>query len=121
MQIPNRPPDRINEHGNHIYDASVSWDRYKYDFNLCSPNEGWSQYDTDQDAWYFGVWVNLQERLIVTFAEGDEIICYCPTSEGFKAELKAMSDFYGPPPPAFVCIDDNGVTYHFDPDARPEI
>ena len=30
--------------------------------------------DTDQDAWYFGVWVHPITRRVVTYAEGDVTI-----------------------------------------------
>jgi hypothetical protein len=119
---PDRQPDRINERGNYIYDNFCHADRYKYDFHLCKRSDGWIQYDTTQDAWYFGVWVNEKKRLVVTYAEGDVSICYCLTTQSFKEELKAMAEFYGDPPPAAIGIDrDGSVTHFFDPDARPEI
>ena len=46
-------------------------DRYRFDFNLCLPFNGWKQYDTDQDAWYFGCWVNVIELSVVSYVEGD--------------------------------------------------
>jgi len=122
IRKPRRKPDRINERGNYCYDSFCDADRYKYDFHLCKHNDGWIQYDTSQDAWYFGVWVNVNRRLIVTYAEGDVSICYCHDEGSLKKELKAMAKFYGNPPPAAIGIDRKGrVTRYFDPDARPEV
>ena len=45
--------------------------RYAFDFDICPPNQGWAQLDTEQDAWYFGTWADPAHRLIVTYAEGD--------------------------------------------------
>ena len=85
---------------------------------------GWEQYDTDQDANYFGVWVNTSTRQVLTYAEGDIDLVTCHTIETFRAELASMAEFYGDPPPAFISIDylsvnsgDQGgevtVTHHY--------
>lgn len=97
----------------------VDGDRYRYDFNVCSRKKGWQQYDTDQDAWYYGVWVHREKRTILTYAEGDEVLVTSPTEEIFQAELKALADFHGPPPPAFIVFDcDTGQrTEVYDEDA----
>ena len=102
-----------NERGNSIERSFNPSDRYKYDFGKCRE---WTQYDTDQDAWYFGVWVNQRTREILTYAEGDETLVKCPTAESFIAELASMAEFYGPPPPAFTTINftDNTITKHYD-------
>ena len=93
----------------------IDGDRYRYDFKVCTPAKGWQQYDTDQDAWYYGVWVNVAERQIMTYAEGDETLVTSPTAEIFQAELDALSEFHGPPPPAFVVLDvDGSVTNVYD-------
>jgi hypothetical protein len=80
-------------------------ERYRYDFNYLKP-PAWAQYDTDQDAWYFGIWVNTAERMVFTYAEGDRSLTICPDDEHLRAELKHMADFYGPPPPAFICYSE---------------
>ena len=109
-----------NKRGNIIErDFHSMRERYKYDFELCPADDGWIQYDTDQDAWYFGVWVNRERREIVTFAEGDETRVKCLSEESYRAELSDMAEFYGPPPPAFRSIDaDGSVTEYYD--TRPE-
>lgn len=79
-------------------------DRYQFDFDMCKGPD-WQQYDTDQDAWYFGVWVNLKERKIVTYCEGDIDIVFLLTDTAMQQELIEMANFYGDPPPAFVVFD----------------
>lgn len=108
---------RINERGNTVASQFVGdRDRYTYDFQLCSADDGWEQYDTNQDAWYFGVWVHEGRREIVTYAEGDESRVTCPTAEAFRAELARMAEFYGPPPPAMVVFTADGTrTEVYDP------
>ena len=50
-----------NERGNPTLHTFIpEGDRYQFDFNLCSGARGWTQFDTDQDAWYFGIWVHLK-------------------------------------------------------------
>ena len=109
---------RTNERGNTITDRFVGpfRERYAYDLKICPASDGWRQYDTEQDAPYFGVWVHEGRREIVTFAEGDESRVTCPNVESFRAELAAMADFYGPPPPAFIVIGEDGTrTDVYDP------
>jgi hypothetical protein len=107
-----------NERENKVRSAHIGGDRYQFDFNICAIKDGWSQYDTNQDAWYFGVWVHVEGRITVTFAEGDFTLVECPTKNSFKAELADAAAFYGDPPPAFRCIDDDGSVTHFY-DTRP--
>lgn len=94
-----------NDRGNTVHPGSDHAERYKFD-KMCSPDNGWTQYDTTQDAWYFGVWVHDEERLTFTYAEGDISLVECPTEESFQAELKNMAEFYGPPPPALKVLGD---------------
>lgn len=61
------------------------------DFN----SDGWQQYDTDQDASYFGVWVHAGKRLILTLAEGDWTLVVSPTLEAYRAEIEEMNASYG--------------------------
>ena len=110
-----------DEHGNTIERAFFEdRDRYLYDFELCSAGKGWSQFDTDQDAWYFGVWVHLQNHEIVTYAEGDETRIRSSTLATFAAALESMARAYGQPPPCAIVIGRDGtVTHVFDP--RPTV
>ena len=83
-------------------------DRYVFDFKRCTADDGWEQYDTDKDASYFGVWVRLETREIVTYAEGDITHVQAPSDKALQAELAGMADFYGPPPPAFRMLTRDG-------------
>lgn len=80
-------------------------DRYVFDMDRCA---SWEQYDTDQDASYFGVWVRRSTREVVTYAEGDITHVTAPNDEAFVAELAAMAECYGPPPPSFRVITGDG-------------
>lgn len=95
---------RVNERGAMIHQGSWDGSRYAFDSRLASAF-GWQQYDTDQDAWYFGIWVHVRERLVFTYAEGDLLLVTCETEEIFQAELAHMAEFYGAPPPAMVVLD----------------
>ena len=78
-------------------------ERYTIDF--ADDLKTWRQFDTSQDAPYFGVWVDMEARETLTYAEGDWTLVVCPTAETFRAELDDMHTFYGDPPPAFISID----------------
>lgn len=96
-------------------DFYANRDRYVYDFELCQSKDGWQQYDTTQDASYFGVWVNRGLRMVVTYAEGDQTIATFDTQDEFELELAEMAAFYGPPPPMAVYIDTDGqITEIYD-------
>jgi len=120
---PTRAPNRRNALGNSIWDYSLGMrieSRYVFDGEACASSNGWQQYDTRQDAWYFGVWVHVERRLTVTFAEGDLTVVHCEDDAHLAAELQSMAEFYGEPPPAFITIDDDGaVTQYID--ERPEV
>jgi len=101
---------RTNDRGNTVkswgYETrALAEDRYYWDSGPCA---GWTRYDTDQDASYFGVWVDIEGRRILTYAEGDLSLVECPTEETYKAELASMAEFYGEPPPAFKVIHEDG-------------
>ena len=108
-------PHEVNERGNSIYRDSDAdqrvggrgQDRYFYDFGRL---QGWKQFDTQQDASYFGVWVNLAERKTFTYCEGDRTLVECPDDDHLKAELDDMVRFYGAPPPAFIAFEGDKTT-----------
>lgn len=83
-----------NERGNQIERQFFPTERYRWDFDKKFCNDGWEQYDTSQDAWYFGVWVNKKLLQIQTYAEGDLTLVKCPDAEHFNAEIKSMNEFY---------------------------
>lgn len=84
-----------NERGNTITRMFLPSERYIIDFADDFTAEGWQQFDTDQDAHYFGVWVNRGKRLTLTYAEGDWSLVDCPTAETYRAEIESCCRFYG--------------------------
>ena len=111
-----RPNTWANDRGNAVSSAFVgSCDRYVFDSKLCTADNGFEQFDTDQDAHYFGVWVNRKEMVTVTYAEGDLTLVACASLEGFKAEIADAEEFYGKAPPMAIGIDlDGAVTEFYD-------
>lgn len=100
--------DVYNERGNILtHSFLVGRERGFYDGTL---GDGWKQWDTDQDAWYFGIWVHAKERKILTFAEGDETLVVCPTQETFEAEIESLKDFFGETYRIAIVIDEDGAT-----------
>ncbi len=83
----------INQNGNMIFRMFFPANRYMVDF--ADDRRGWKQYDTDQDAHYFGVWVNPDLRFILSYTEGDWTLVVCTDDEHYNAEIKLMNDFYG--------------------------
>ncbi len=109
-----------NARGNTVTTTFINVDgevsRYDFDFNVCTAAKGWEQYDTDQDAAYFGVWINKEKRETLTYAEGDLIRVSCPTAESFRAELDQMNEFYGNAPAYMTTIGSDGqVTRYYEP------
>ena len=88
-------PSRINERGNAVYQWFGSEDRYVVDFAPDRVAEGWEQFDTEQDAWYFGMWVNWAKLLTLTYCEGDWYLVVCPDREHYLAEIEHAIGFYG--------------------------
>jgi|15BtaG_2_1085339.scaffolds.fasta_scaffold00600_26 hypothetical protein len=104
----------VNKHGNIERERYVDASRALYDWNLCKASEGWQQYDTDQDAWYFGVWINPAGLMIVTYAEGDRTLTICPSKDRYDKEIDAMNEFYGAQPPMAVAIGGGTTTKYYD-------
>lgn len=86
---------RIKESGALLIHRFKDLGRDVFDVDLCRPSAGWEQYDTDQDAYCHGVWVNKQRLMAVSYTEGDIYIIYCLTEEVFNAEIAEMNNFYG--------------------------
>jgi len=105
-----------NDRGNTVKTCNLFMlDRYFFDFKVCTEENGFEQFDTDQDASYFGVWVNREERCTVTYAEGDLSLVACASEESFKAEIADLERFYGKAPPMAVAIGrDGSVTKYYD-------
>jgi hypothetical protein len=123
-------PPEVNGRGNQIYrnedaDRMIGGggrgaERYIYDFKLCTPELGWKQFDTHQDASYFGVWVNIQQRMTFAYCEGDRTLVVCPDDDHLRAELKDAEEFYGAPPPMAIGFDMDGTRTEYY-DTRPTL
>jgi hypothetical protein len=86
--------------GSAIYRTFHPSERYMIDFADDFTAEGWEQFDTDQDAHYFGVWVNPKTRQVLTYAEGDWSLTESPDHQLYNAEIQRMIEFYGE---GFIC------------------
>ena len=113
-----RIPFELTVTGCRIDRGSHQADRYYYDRTLLA--QGWQQYDTEEDAWYFGIWINTEKLETFTYAEGDTSHVIAPNVEAFRAELARLYQYY-PQAPAFISIDPEAgvVTHHFE--AKPEV
>lgn len=93
-------------------------DRYYYDQTLLA--QGWQQYDTEEDAWYYGIWINTEKFETFTYAEGDTSHVIAPNIEAFRSELARLYQCH-PQAPAFISIDPEAgvVTRYFE--TKPEV
>jgi len=114
--------ERMNDRGCNVRSGFTQTERYLFDFNVCRPELGWFQYDTWQDAHYFGMWYHPEMMATFCYCEGDCYFVEAPTVEDFKAEMEDAARVYGNPPPAFRCIDKNGHRSNiYDKNARPDL
>ncbi len=92
-----RPVRKVwtNDRGNVVIGRHWSTERYTFDFDDDFRAEGWLQFDTDQDAWYYGVWVNPKTLKTLSYAEGDVSLVVCPDAAHYNAEIQAMCEFHG--------------------------
>ncbi len=102
-----------NDRGNLVTSAFVDdLNRYFFDGRVTRQGAGWQQWDTSQDASYFGIWVHRDLRQILTFAEGDITVVECPDDATFKAEIESMERCYGEAPPAATAYGPDGSVTH---------
>ncbi|MGN4982266.1 hypothetical protein ACTFBY_12840 [Aeromonas dhakensis] len=73
--------------------------RYYYDRTLLP--QGWQKYDTEEDAWYFGIWINTEKLETFTYAEGDTHHVIAPNVEAFRAQLARLYQYHQQAP-AFI-------------------
>lgn len=81
--------------------------RYVFDFRWRLPKHGWRQFDTSEDASYFGIWVNKIQMRVTTYCEGDLIEIWAPNEKAFNAEIEEMCAFYAKRP-AFIVLAEDG-------------
>lgn len=87
--------ERLNENGNLVecyFNPYI--DRYVFDFQRCNTKDGWAQFDTEEDASYFGIWVHKEKMKITQYIEGDIFKTRCHSPESFNAEIADLCDFY---------------------------
>jgi len=104
--------ERTSETGSVIYRVFHPSSRYRVDFADDFHTEGWEQYDTDQDAEYFGVWVNRTKFMTLNYAEGDWTLVACEGEGAYNAQIRRLNDFYGEGRVARV-IDQDGTATDF--------
>jgi len=103
--------ERESSHdGCRLFDRFSRGERYEIDFADDFTAEGWKQFDTDQDAHYFGVWVNPRFLLTLTYAEGDWTLVECVNRDAYRGEIERAIEFYGEGRMATVISDDGSVT-----------
>lgn len=106
-------PFEVNRRGNRVDRSFRQTGSYEFAHKL--PAQGFQQYPTDQDAAWFGVWVNVTDRKVFTFAEGDCIMVSCATQAGFIKEMEHLKSCYGTPPAFMWTRACNGiVTRHIE-------
>jgi len=105
----------INEHGNRVERSFLAnADRYVFDFNECTPESGWLQVDTMEDAPYFGVWVHPEKRETLSFIEGDVIRVFCADDASYNAEIADICECYQAAPGFLTINPEEGVvTQHY--------
>jgi hypothetical protein len=84
-----RPPFRSK-----VFRAFAPGQRYCVDFADDFKSDGWEQYDTSQDAHYFGCWVNPLRRMILTYCEGDWTLTVFEDYMAYNGEIASMNQFY---------------------------
>jgi len=110
-----RQDTRENIRGNIIHDMFLPSERYIIDFADDFKAEGWQQYDTSQDAHYFGVWVNLDKRIVLTYCEGDWSLLVCADNDHMRIALDDMAECYGDAPPFAIAYGMDGTrTEYYD-------
>ncbi len=85
----------IKENENVVIHRHLSETRYYFDFDSGFVNDGWLQFDTNQDASYYGVWVNPRLLQTLAYCEGDVHLVICPDADHYNAEIREMCEFHG--------------------------
>ena len=98
--------ETVNRHGNRVRHLLLPGDRYLFDFNLSGE---WDQFDTENDASYFGVWVNKSKLRLLSFVEGDLYLTLCADAAAYDAEISDRCSSYGRSP-IYVAVSDDQIT-----------
>lgn len=85
--------NRKSRVGNDLEERFGSGGRYRMDFSDAFRHDGWYQFDTAQDASYYGNWCNPTTLMILSYTEGDIYLVRCADVAAYQAELDAMANF----------------------------
>lgn len=112
--LPSAPPERT-ESGAAIERWFVEDGSTSKMFALMKKADGWVDYPTSSDAWYYGIWVSPLKRQVLSYCEGDVTRVTCDSDAQFMAELALMASFHGTRrSPCGKAFDTDGTTYFFD-------
>ena len=103
--------------GERVHRAFLPSSRYAIDFAPDFKAEGWKQYDTNQDAEYYGVWVNAGQWMTLCYAEGDWARSTYAERDAYRDAVVRLGNFHGE---GSVCrtIDDDGTYTVYRQDRR---
>ena len=92
-------PVEENQNGNNIVRAFFSYrfnPSHQVSLNFAEGfnKDGWEQFETGQEAPYFGVWINYKELKTLTYAEGDWSLVTCESDTKYIDECYSMRAFY---------------------------
>jgi hypothetical protein len=83
-----------NARDNTVHRYFWSADRHVIDHASDFEKMGWEQFDTDQDDWYFGVWVNRKLLFTLSYSEGDWILVSSDSNAGYNREIQALIHYH---------------------------
>lgn len=69
-------------------------DRYFFDREDCSSDEGFVQIDTRQDSWYFGMWTNPYTFTTVSYCEGDVCITTFDNVDEYVSYIRESDAYF---------------------------
>lgn len=91
------PTDRLSTSGNSIYESTLNFtDANRVHNALRQPNTlgHWHEENAFSDYPYRVVWVNLLDRRILTYCEGDVTLVEAQCTQAFYKELDDCAKFY---------------------------
>jgi hypothetical protein len=107
--------EEVNVRGNTVLRGfHENGSRYIYDQRLLGENSGWQQFDTNQDAEYFGVWINPNKRETFTYCEQDLIHVKCPSNSSYNREIRDLVEHYTQAPSCKTIGADGSVTEYYE-------
>lgn len=68
-------------------------ERYYFD-EKCQSSDGWCQFDTKQDAWYFGQWTNPLTLEFISLCEGDYTRTHFEDEAEYTTYMQETIKFY---------------------------